>query len=384
MFFYHRHVLRHFYSTTTKTRGINNSTIVPPSILALHDRARALDVKRTIVLPEGGDERMQKAAAMAVELGLANILVLDDTGSAVCNLPSHIQVLHPRDHPRFQELTHAYCLRRARKKFPSETFEQASDSPTYAKDLEQASSSLYFGNLLVRDTDECDGSVAGAVNSSGGTVSAAIKVLGLDRGVSTLSSFFIMSFPETEATPLPIRGKTKIFADCAVVVAPDSEQLAEIAIHAAKNAVRFLPEEEGPPRIGLLSFSTKGSSNAEEATIVRQALDCIHRRKEDNGIATDGCVYDGELQLDAAILPHVASSKAPGSDIGGDANVLVFPNLGAGNIGYKMAERMAGAVAVGPILQGLAHPANDLSRGCTTEDILDVIAVTALQSVAKG
>ena len=226
---------------------------------------------------------------------------------------------------------------------------------------------------MVKHTNECDGSVAGAVNSSGDTVLSAIKTLGLEKDVSTLSSFFIMAFPMDS----PMNGKTKIFSDCAVVVSPTSEQLAEIAIRAAKNGGKFLMNEL--PRVAMLSFSTKGSSKVKEASIVSDALKIIHNNVNNNGIADHGYIYDGELQLDAAIMPHVAASKAPCSPLVGHANVLIFPNLSAGNIGYKMAERMAGAVAVGPILQGLAHPANDLSRGCTTEDILDVIAVTVLQ-----
>ena len=175
----------------------------------------------------------------------------------------------------------------------------------------------------------------------------------------------------------PMKGSTKIFSDCAVVVSPTAEQLAEIAMHAAKNGERFLQHER--PRIAMLSFSSQGSSTAIEAQIVQEALGIIHGNTTQNGIHDRGYVYDGELQLDAAIVPHVAASKAPDSPLSGTANVLIFPNLGAGNIGYKMAERMAGAVAVGPILQGLSQPANDLSRGCTTEDILDVMAVTVLQ-----
>jgi len=257
----------------------------------------------------------------------------------------------------------------------NDQLQNARDSATYEADMRDASSCLYFGNLLVKHTSECDGSVAGAVNSSGATVSSAIKTLGLEKSVSTLSSFFIMAFPRDS----PMKGKTKIFSDCAVVASPTSEQLAEIAIHAARNGEKFLLDEL--PRVAMLSFSTKGSSTAPEANHVSAALKIVRRNEQENGVHDRGYIYDGELQLDAAIIPHVAASKAPDSPLFGTANVLVFPNLGARNIGYKMAERMAGAVAVGPILQGLSHPANDLSRGCTTEDILDVIAVTILQSV---
>ena len=315
------------------------------------------------------------ASAPRIELTRFSILfcvaVLDDTGSALRNVPSHIQVVHPQDHPLFDTLVEKYCVQRGLK--TNIELQHAKDSVTYATDRLDASSCLYFGNLLIRHTQECDGSVAGAAHSSGNTVACAIKTIGLAHNVSTLSSFFIMAFPDQG----PMQGATHIFSDCAVVVAPTSAQLAEIAMHAARNAERFLHNES--PRIALLSFSSKGSSAAAEAQTVQQALDLIHANAEENGVHDRGFVYDGELQLDAAILPQVAESKAPQSPLGGQANVLIFPNLGAGNIGYKMAERMAGAVAVGPILQGLESPANDLSRGCSTEDILDVMAVTALQ-----
>lgn len=386
-------VERQAFTTTTTTAAAAAAAptaALPPAIQAIHDRARALPIRRTIVLAEGDDERVSAAAVVAVNEGLANVLLLCEK-SLQLQLPSpsitalsehpHARVLRPCDHPRFEELTERYCLRRGQKKDP--TILDALSSPSYQQDKLDATSSLYFANLLVNDPEEIvDGSVAGAVNSSGSTVSSAIKVLGLQRGVSTLSSFFIMSFPPSSSL-VEGSSNTFIYSDCAVVVSPTSEQLADIAIHAAHNAARFLPPP-AVPRVALLSFSTHGSSAAPEANVVRKALQLIRSRTNDNGINAhddNGFIYDGELQLDAAILPHVTMSKAPLSPLcgGPPANVLIFPNLAAGNIGYKMSERMGGAVAVGPILQGLASPANDLSRGCTTADILDVIAVTALQ-----
>jgi len=383
-------------TTTTAAAAAAAAAAAPtaalsPAIQAIHDRARALPIRRTIVLAEGDDERVSAAALTAVNEGLANVLLLCEK-SLQLQLPSssitalsehpHARVLRPCDHPRFEELTERYCLRRGQKKDPT-ILDASMSSPSYQQDKLDATSSLYFANLLVNDPEEIvDGSVAGAVNSSGSTVSSAIKVLGLQRGVSTLSSFFIMSFPPSSSL-VEGSSNTFIYSDCAVVVSPTSEQLAEIAIHAAHNGARFLPPP-AVPRVALLSFSTHGSSAAPEANVVRKALQLIRSRTNDNGINDhddDGFIYDGELQLDAAILPHVTMSKAPSSPLcgGPPANVLIFPNLAAGNIGYKMSERMGGAVAVGPILQGLASPANDLSRGCTTADILDVIAVTALQ-----
>ena len=342
-----------------------NSGTLLPAVAELHDRARALSPARRIVLPEGEDPRMVQAAIWASDAGLADVTLLGRREN-MPGLPRAISTLDPCEHPRFAELTQAYCEERQAKR----AARGKSSADADAQDYIEAETPLFFGNLLIKAREQ-DGSVAGAVNSSGATVSSALRCIGLADGVSTLSSFFIMVFP-------PPRAQSMIFADCAVVVSPSPLQLADIALASAESGRRFLPTQDNHPRVALLSFSTKGSSADPAAALPRDALSIVLEEQRLNGAAS-GAVFDGELQLDAACVPHVAAAKAPDSPLKGDANVLVFPGLEAGNLNYKMAERFGGATAIGPILQGMRFPANDLSRGCTAEDILDVIAVTALQ-----
>ena len=216
---------------------------------------------------------------------------------------------------------------------------------------------LFFGAMMVRE-GLADGSVAGSLSTTGDVLRAGIQIVGLPEGITVVSSFFLMIFPKTIYS----------FADCAVVPDPTSEQLADIAISTAENHGKLTGEE---PRVALLSFSTKGSASHALVEKVQKATLLVKQKKEN-------LVVDGELQLDAAIVPSVSSKKAPGSPVAGTANVLVFPDLNAGNIGYKLTQRLAGAEAVGPIIQGLKKPCYDLSRGCSVNDIVSVVAINSV------
>lgn len=236
-----------------------------------------------------------------------------------------------------------------------------------ARQLLTAEDNLYYAGMMVRNGDAA-GQVAGAASTTGNVLKAAFQTVGPASGIKTVSSFFLM------ITQNPSFGENGIilFADCAVNPNPDPQALAEIAVATAANCKAFLDVDA---RVGMLSFSTKGSASHADVDKVTKAVEIAKGIKPDIQI-------DGELQADAALLPKVGEKKAPGSLVAGKANVLIFPDLDAGNIAYKLVERVAGAEAVGPIIQGLAKPVNDLSRGCSVEDIVNVTAITAVQAGA--
>ncbi len=312
----------------------------------------------TVVLPESADERTLQAAQQILAEGLAKVILIGEEAVVKADAAKleldlqGVEIIDPQSYHRIAEFAEFFYERRKDKGLTQEQAAQIVLSP------------LYFGALLVK-FGVAAGMVAGAVNTTADVLRAALQVVGVTPGLKTVSSTFIMVIPD-------FRGQDALmfFADCAVVPNPSAEQLADIAMSTAQTRKAICGDE---PKVALLSFSTKGSARHELVDKVIDALQILEERKPD-------FEFDGELQLDAAIIPEIAIRKAPQSKLAGEANVLIFPDLQSGNIGYKLVQRFAKAGALGPIVQGLAAPICDLSRGCSTKDIVNTAVLVILMS----
>lgn len=324
-------------------------------------KAKAKKNNRTIVLAEGTEERTVKAASIITREGTAKIILLgnlDEIKAVAARAGADlngVQLVDPVKSDLFTAYTEEYFEMRKKKGLNMEEAKTLMSNP------------LYFGSMMVYK-GAAQGMVAGAQNTTGDVLRPSLQIIRTAPGISVVSGAFIMISPRTEYGAQGMM----VFADCAVNPNPTAEQLAEIAYASAQTAKALAGFE---PRIGMLSFSTKGSASHELVDKVVKATEIAKEKYPELQI-------DGELQADAAIVSKVGSSKAPGSPVAGKVNVLVFPDLQAGNIGYKLVQRLGGAEAVGPVLQGMAKPVNDLSRGCSIDDIVNTVAITACQHLS--
>ena len=324
-------------------------------------KAKAKVANKKIVLPESYEIRNLTAAAKILEEGIAQVVLIGDEtkikeAAGALDISKAI-IIDPKNYEKMQELVNKlYELRKSKGLSMEEAEKLLSENP------------LYLGAMMVKE-ELADGMVAGAQYATADVLRPALQILKTSPGVSLVSSFFIMVVPNCDFGDDGVF----VFSDCGLVQNPNAEELAVIALSSAASFESILGKEA---RVAMLSHSTKGSAKHADVDKVTQATQIAKAAKPE-------LLLDGELQLDAAIVPAIGASKAKGSDVAGHANVLIFPDLDSGNIGYKLVERLAKAEAFGPVTQGIAKPVNDLSRGCSADDIVGVVAITALQASTK-
>ncbi len=323
--------------------------------------ARAKSDKQRIVLPESTEKRTLQAADSLIKHGVAEIVligsateILEKAKSLDLHNIAKATIVDPTNHEKRDEYINLLIELRKHKGMTVEKAEELVENP------------LYLSCLMIKNGD-ADGEIAGAENTTGNVLRPALQIIKTTPGIRVVSGAFLMFTPLTELGEQGVL----LFADCAVLPNPNANELAQIAITSAQTWSALMKDE---PRVGMLSYSTKGSAQNE---MVDKVVEATKLAKEMNPTL----LIDGELQADAAIVPSVADTKAPGSVLGGKANILVFPSLEVGNIAYKLVQRLGNAEAIGPILQGMAAPVNDLSRGCSVEDIYTMVAVTANQAI---
>ena len=322
---------------------------------------RAKEDKKTIILPEAEDKRVLEAASKVIKQGFAKVILLgdeekirEDSSKNKIDLDG-VDVINPLTSDKKEEYKQKLYELRKNKGMTPEQAEELLKEP------------IYFGMMMLKDENsKADGLVSGAAHSTANTLRPALQILKTKPGTKLVSAFFVMCVPDCEYG----ENGTFIFGDSGLNQNPTADELSEIAISSSKSFEQLVRKEA---KVAMLSYSTKGSAKSELTEKVIEATELV-KEKETN------LMVDGELQLDAAIVPEIAASKAPDSPLKGEANVLIFPDLDAGNIGYKLVQRLAKAEAYGPLCQGIAKPVNDLSRGCSADDIVGVVAITAVQA----